>query len=108
MKWYYFGNLGLLKCVNVDHGICIKAFLCLTLFDLLLYKPFFLKLSLVLTWKNVLLSLYFTIFTLLPLLCSFLTHHAGLVLCQTWPHTACVCADHLRESVPSTQKSFLL
>lgn len=50
MKWYYFGNLGLLKCVN--HGICIKAFLCLTLFDLLLYKPFFLKLSLVLIWKN--------------------------------------------------------
>lgn len=56
MKWYYFGNLGLLKCVNVDHGICIKAFfLCLTLFDLLLYKPIFPKLSLVLTWKNVLL-----------------------------------------------------
>lgn len=50
------------------------------------------------------MTLYFTIFTLLPLLCSFLTHHAGLVLCQTWSHTACVCADHLHESVPSTQK----
>lgn len=29
MKWYYFGNLGLLKCVNVDHGICRKAFFVL-------------------------------------------------------------------------------
>lgn len=40
MKWYYFGNVGVLKRVNVHHGICIKAFLCLTLFDLLLSKHF--------------------------------------------------------------------
>lgn len=45
MKWYYFGKLGLPKCVSVNYVICIKAFLCLSLFGLLLYKPCFLELS---------------------------------------------------------------
>lgn len=40
-KWYYFGNLGLFKCVSADYVICIKAFLCLSLLDMLLFKPIF-------------------------------------------------------------------